>query len=71
MPPSIAGGYRDHKSKSCIYKICPVREHYTQHQQGTKTVTRHVWYDYIECAEDVRYSPMGRETYAETIPNFV
>ena len=27
-------------------------------------MTRHVWHDYIERAEDVRHSPIGRETCA-------
>ena len=43
---------------------CPIREHCTQNQQCTKTVTRHVWHDYIERAEDVRHSDIGKETYA-------
>ena len=29
-----------------------------------QTVTRHVWHDYIERAEDVRHSPLGKATYA-------
>ena len=37
---------------------------YTENQQCTKTVTRHVWHDYIERAEDVRHSSIGRETCA-------
>ena len=37
---------------------------YTENQQCTKTVARHVCHDYIERAEDVRHSPIGRETYA-------
>ena len=27
-------------------------------------MTRHVWYDYIERAEDVRHSDIGKKTYA-------
>ena len=27
-------------------------------------MTRHVWHDYIERAEDVRHSPIGKKTYA-------
>lgn len=29
-----------------------------------KTVTWHIWQEYIERAEDVRHSPRGKETYA-------
>ena len=57
-------GYREYKSRSYICKNCPVRERCTQNQQCTKTVTRHVWHDYIERAEDVRHSDIGKETYA-------
>ena len=57
-------GYREYKSKSCVCKSCPVRGRCTQSQQCTKTVTRHVWHDYIERAEDVRHSPLGKATYA-------
>ena len=27
-------------------------------------MTRHVWQDYLERAEDVRHSPLGKATYA-------
>lgn len=57
-------GYREYKSKSYICKSCPVRERCTQNQQCVKTVTQHVWQDYLEQAEDVRLSPLGKETYA-------
>ena len=57
-------GYREYKSKSYVCKSCPVRGRCTQSQQCTKTVTRHVWHDYIERAEDVRHSPLGKATYA-------
>ena len=57
-------GYREYKSKSYVCKSCPVRGRCTQSQQCTKTVTRHVWHDYLERAEDVRHSPLGKATYA-------
>lgn len=57
-------GYREYKSKSYVCKNCPVRECCTQSRQCTKTVMRHVWHDYIERAEDVRHSPLGKTTYA-------
>ena len=57
-------GYREYKSKSYICKSCPVRERCTQSRQCTKTVTRHVWHEYLERAEDVRHSPTGKATYA-------
>ena len=57
-------GNREYKSKSYICRNCPVRERCTENQQCTKTVTRHVWHDYIERAEDVRHSDIGKKTYA-------
>ena len=32
--------------------------------QHTKTVTRHIWQEYLERAEDIRHSPLGKATYA-------
>ena len=57
-------GYRKYKSDGRICKDCPARERCTQSKQCVKTVTRHVWQDYIERAEDIRLSPLGQATYA-------
>ena len=57
-------GYREYKSKGYICRNCPVREQCTQNKQCVKTVTRHVWQDYLEQAEDIRHSPLGKATYA-------
>lgn len=55
---------REYKSKRYVCQNCPVREQCTQNQQCTKTVTRHIWQDYIEQAEDIRHSPIGKAAYA-------
>ena len=57
-------GYREYKSKGYICQNCPVRERCTQNKQCVKTVTRHVWQDYLEQAEDIRHSPHGKAIYA-------
>lgn len=57
-------GYREYKSKGYICQGCAVRERCTQNQQCVKTVTRHIWQDYLEQAEDIRHSPIGKSTYA-------
>lgn len=57
-------GYREYKSKGYICQSCPVRERCTQNRQYTKTVTRHIWQEYLERAEDIRHSPLGKATYA-------
>jgi len=36
----------------------------TNSKNCQKTVTRHIWQEYIERAEDVRYSLRGKATYA-------
>lgn len=57
-------GYREYKSKPYICEACPDRAKCTACRQYVKTVTRHIWKDYIERAEDVRLSPLGKATYA-------
>ena len=57
-------GYREYKSKNYICRNCPDREKCTASADCTKTVTRHIWKDYIEQAEDIRHSELGKKTYA-------
>lgn len=57
-------GYREYKSKSYICKNCPQRSRCTKSKDCTKLVTRHVWADYIDRAEDIRHSELGKQTYA-------
>jgi transcription elongation factor Elf1 len=57
-------GYREYKSKAYVCEKCPLRAQCTQSSNFTKVVTRHVWADYLERAEDVRHSPKGKEVYA-------
>ena len=63
-------GYREYKSNPEICVHCPKREQCTQSKNSQKTVTRHVWADYLDTAEDFRYTPQGKAIYqkrAETI----
>jgi transposase len=57
-------GYRAYKSKAYICENCPTRHKCTHSRNCQKTVTRHVWQDYLELAEDVRHSPRGKAAYA-------
>jgi transposase len=57
-------GYREYKSNPDICKNCPTRKKCTISRNCQKTVTRHIWHEYIERAEDVRHSPLGKETYS-------
>ncbi len=56
-------GYREYKSKSNICEKCPTRELCTKNAKCEKTVTRHIWSDYIELAEDYRHTPKYKELY--------
>jgi hypothetical protein len=57
-------GYREYKSSPDICKSCPYRSQCTESKSCQKVVTRHVWEEYMERAEDVRHSPEGKEIYA-------
>ncbi len=57
-------GYREYKSNPAVCAHCPAREQCTLSANCQKIVTRHVWEDYLDYAEDIRHTPYGRETYA-------
>ena len=57
-------GYREYKSKSYVCENCPDLKQCTLSQNKTKVVTQHLWKDYIERAEDIRHSNLGKSTYA-------
>ena len=56
-------GYREYKSNPEICKHCPYRERCTRSKDCQKTVTRHVWEDYIEKVEDYRHTPRVKNLY--------
>lgn len=56
-------GYRIYKSNPDICKSCPSREKCTKSRDCQKQVTRHIWQDYIELCEDIRYTPEYQELY--------
>lgn len=56
-------GNREYKSNPEDCKHCPYRENCTESKAFQKIVTRHVWEDYMERAEDVRLSPKGKDIY--------
>jgi transposase len=57
-------GYREYKSDAKVCVNCPSRHKCTESKNCVKVVTRHVWEEYMELAEDVRHSPEGKEIYA-------
>ena len=57
------GGYRQYKSDPEICCRCPLREKCTQSKNMTKVVSRHIWEDYVEIAEDLRHTKRGQDLY--------
>ena len=56
-------GYREYKSNPEICKNCPTRHLCTNSKDCVKTVTKHIWSDYIELAEDIRHTPKYADLY--------
>ncbi len=56
-------GYREYKSNPEICKNCPTRHLCTHSKDCVKTVTRHIWKDYEELADDARYTPQYADLY--------
>jgi len=56
-------GYREYKSKSYVCQNCPQRCKCTNSRDCTKVVTRHVWQDYLDFAEDYRLTLGMKELY--------
>ena len=57
-------GYREYKSCAQDCEHCQLRTQCTESKAMQKVVTRHIWEDYIERAEDIRHSPLGKDTYS-------
>ena len=57
-------GYREYKSDPKVCSACASRALCTANRNCQKVVSGHIWKEYIERAEDVRHSPLGKETYA-------
>ena len=56
-------GYREYKSDPHICEHCPYLSQCTLSKSHTKVVTRHVWQDAVEEAEENRYTYGYRELY--------
>lgn len=56
-------GYREYKSKSYHCLQCPHRARCTRSANATKVVTRHVWQDYMDMAEEFRLTLGMRDVY--------
>ena len=58
-------GYREYKSNPKDCAKCEKIKQCTESKIKQKVVTRHIWENYIEMAEDIRHSPLGKETYSK------
>lgn len=56
-------GYREYRSNPEICAGCPHLKQCTESKTHLKTVTRHVWEEYVEQAEENRYTDGIREYY--------
>jgi len=56
-------GYREYKSDPKVCKECLSRERCTLSKNCQKVVAIHIWADFVEQAEDIRHSELGRSTY--------
>ena len=58
-------GYREYKSNPKDCASCEKIAQCTESKNKQKLVTRHIWEHYIEMAEDIRHSQLGKETYSK------
>ncbi len=56
-------GYREYKSDPKVCTNCPMRDRCTESKAMQKVVTRHVWENYLEQAEDYRHMPKYKKIY--------
>lgn len=56
-------GYREYKSDKSKCKDCKYLEQCTLSKEHVKVVTRHIWENYIEQAEDIRHTIGTKEIY--------
>lgn len=56
-------GYREFKSNPEDCKVCSLREQCTHSKNCQKTVTQHVWWEYMEQVHDNIYTPKLRDIY--------
>lgn len=56
-------GYKEFKSNPKDCKDCKYRDKCTNSQNHQKVVTKHIWSNYVELAEDIRHSEHGKAIY--------
>ena len=56
-------GYREYKSNGYQCETCPYLHQCTESKNHVKIITRHVWEDYMEKAEDIRHTIGNKAIY--------
>lgn len=56
-------GYKQYKSNPEICKNCPLREKCTKSKNFQKVITRHIWEEYKEQANENRYTQLWKDNY--------
>ena len=56
-------GYREYRSNCMDCKNCPGLSKCTEIKEHIKTVTRHIWAEYLEKCEDIRHTIGNKEIY--------
>jgi len=57
-------GYREYKSCGKVCESCPYLEQCTLSKNHVKLITRHIWEDYMEECEDIRYTEGMKDLYS-------
>ena len=58
-------GYRIYKSKSSLCQNCPSLSKCNQNKKHQKTITRHIWQNYLDITEEYRKTPTGKAEYKQ------
>lgn len=56
-------GYREYRSRREICSRCPKLHKCTESKEHIKVVTRHIWEEYMEKAEDIRHTLGNKQIY--------
>ena len=56
-------GYQEFKSDGCVCEHCPSRGKCTENKKFEKTVTRHVWQEFLDEAEENRFTHGTKDWY--------
>ena len=58
-------GYKQYKSNSLKCNNCPLKDKCNKNKKNQKTISVHVWNDYVEQANELRYTESWKEIYPQ------